>query len=233
MFEGLKKDIREIIAEPKKKKRKRRTKKQMEIDRLKEQNKLTGLETTKTTDEQNETEEKETKDILSNPTEETTQNTVFEDYEQENPPLGKRRKNIVFTQKEINDSFKQPVLFLIQPNGEVQIIEDVSTGAFEMEYKEKIHRLELSRNKLLSFKWGAGSLMGWVAYLGESTPYPLDVEHDSRELQRVILSLSQNYKNLESARINSWSKLIMYSLIGLGVLMAIIYIFGDGALPTI
>lgn len=145
--------------------------------------------------------------------------------------LTKFKKYMFFDQKEVNSMIDQPVLYLIYPNNEIELIEGVSSGIYEVYYKERMCKINLTRDKLLSMNWGDGNVSCWICYVEDAIPYPHDVLVDSRNLQKLIAGLVQSYKDIETTRVGAWSKLVWIILGGIALVLAVIYIFGDGALP--
>lgn len=96
--------------------------------------------------------------------------------------------------------FREPLLLLIRRTGEIETLEGVKAGIFELKSvldKTKNRSINLNPNKLLNLKYGGNNLKCWIAYEDEANVYPLDVERDSRELHQILKMMSANYKMLD------------------------------------
>jgi len=120
-------------------------------------------------------------------------------------------------------SIKQPVLLLMRDNSDLDIIQGVKSGMFEIVSsfnKAENKCINLNPNKLLNLNYGGESIKCWVAYESEAVTYPLDVNQDSRDQYQIIKRLAMNYKDLSLGSIRG-KKVFKIVLITIAVLIII------------
>lgn len=149
-------------------------------------------------------------------------------------PLSKEKMMFLFDQQKLNSQMRTPVLFLIRQNKEVDIIEGVVSGVLDITDSKGLQRkILLSADKLCSVRWGGAFLSCWFANEEDASVYPQEIEHDSREVHRLVASLLQSIKDYESQALSGWADLLFKGAIGLGILLALSYMFGGGLIPSI
>jgi len=119
-----------------------------------------------------------------------------------NKPVFKKRSwKRLFKKKNVKpEEFKQPLLFLMKDNGDVEILEGVRSGVFEITStfnKGENKAINLTANKLLSLNYGGEKIKCWIAYEGEAVSYPLTTVQDSRDQYQIIKRIAMNYKDLK------------------------------------
>lgn len=116
---------------------------------------------------------------------------------------------------------KEPILVLIKEDMTVEIKEGVTSGILSLKKGNKEEAIvTLSEKNLLAFKWGKASIRGWIAYIGEATPYPSEIKHDSERIAKIIDILRMNYKRLEKRNIGRYEEVGKFVLLLIGLAIA-------------
>lgn len=133
----------------------------------------------------------------------------------------------------------EPFLELILDNREVRVFKNVKPGVLEIETTDSKRKayIFLTHSKLLTQPWGNGIIRKWVAFENSATPYPSDIEYDSRIVKSYIEEALVSRKDLETGRINAWTKFFEQAVIGIVVIFGVIIIakqfFGFDIIATI
>lgn len=122
--------------------------------------------------------------------------------------------------------FKEPLLFLLRDNMEVEIYENVKSGWFDVPNMKKKRLIYLDTNNTFKLRLFNSEYRTLVHHIDETFDYPTVVTHNSEQTTAIILLTWANAKdedNLENKKkLTIWDYLV-YALIGVVVIVALIY----------
>lgn len=122
--------------------------------------------------------------------------------------------------------FKEPLLFLLRDNMELEIYENIKTGWFDVPNMKKKRLIYLDTNNTFKVKLFNSEYRTLVHHVDETFDYPTIITHNSEQTTAIILltwAQAKDEDNLENKKkFTIWDYMI-WALIGVVVIVALIY----------
>lgn len=120
---------------------------------------------------------------------------------------------------------KEPVVFLIRNNNDIEIMENIPSGIHEIKRTDgKEAMINFSKSKMLTANWGGEPLRLWIAYEMEYSPLPIRIIHDSNTIKTMIEAIIANRGNLDIKKLKQWESIIATIVIGTAIIIAALII---------
>lgn len=137
--------------------------------------------------------------------------------------------------KDITEA-KQPLLWLIRTNHDIDVFEGVPDGLFRIKQKKKdkdrpeeeMKGIILSNSKLLNMRYGDKNIKMWIAFENEAVSYPTDVTHDSSLMVRIYEKIMINLRSLDDRRggVPDWVMTTLKVVVVVAIIAYLLYTFG-------
>lgn len=117
--------------------------------------------------------------------------------------------------------FKQPIVFLIRNNKNVEFYEEATTGTFEFEHTNgKQYKIYLDgTNGLLDFGYGEHKFKGYILHEDNAFPLPEKPIHNTIMVNALIDKTLHDIKSWTAKELEAKAKVIWYLLGGIAVII--------------
>jgi hypothetical protein len=147
----------------------------------------------------------------------------------------KRIKNIFFRQKKAFKTIdylvplKEPVLFLMRSNQEVEFHEEVKGKHFNFVNSEGDKQfIKLNLLKLHKFNYGTQTFKGYIAHESNILCYPEKPLHDCEEISEIY-NKAQRDNSRRAQNISNWTdavtKILIYGALAYAIYMGAMWMF--------
>lgn len=136
--------------------------------------------------------------------------------------LFKKYKKLMFSYKSLVE-FKEPVLFLIKRNGNVEFYENVKKSVFKFKDDDDVEKeINLDPRFLLKFDYGNKIFKGYICYEDEAFPYPQKPIIYAEMFKLAIDKVIHDFRKWKEKEIKATAEL--FWKVGLAVALIIISI---------